>query len=142
MTHMISLSPSKIPTTIPTSISLTKYRHLSLSEKNKEDLLVALPEVCRFIHQAIDNDGMVLIHSLLECRAVTVACASCKWYSGQKIIDTANPFPFGPSIVMEMKSLSPDAAFGILEDGRLQLSRFPRGSYMFIFSVASIQPNT
>jgi len=94
VTHMISFSPSKIPPTIPTSTSLTKYCHLSLSEKNKEDLLVALPDACRFIHQAIDNDGMVLIHSLMECKAVTVACAS----------------------LMEMKNLSPEAAFGILED--------------------------
>jgi dual specificity phosphatase 12 len=94
VTHMISFSPSKIPPTIPTSTSLTKYRHIPLSEKNKEDLLVALPEACRFIHQAIDNDGMVLIHSLSECRAVTVACAS----------------------LMEMKNLSAEAAFGILQD--------------------------
>ncbi|KIL58965.1 hypothetical protein M378DRAFT_27261 [Amanita muscaria Koide BX008] len=94
VTHLLTISPAKIPSTIPGSSNLAKYHHISLLERNKEDLLVALPDACRFIRQGIDNGGTVLVHCLVESKACVVACAS----------------------LMDMKSLSPEAALGVLQD--------------------------
>lgn len=42
----------------------------------KEDLLLALPRAVQFLEQAM-VDGLVLVHSQMEVRACTVACACC-----------------------------------------------------------------
>ncbi|KAK2465863.1 hypothetical protein APHAL10511_001504 [Amanita phalloides] len=94
ITHLLTLSPCKNPSTLCTSTTLTRYKHMSISDQKKGDLLVALPEAVKFVSQAFGERGTVLVHCLLESRACTVVCAS----------------------LMEMKNMAPDEAFGIIED--------------------------
>ncbi|PFH48983.1 hypothetical protein AMATHDRAFT_122688, partial [Amanita thiersii Skay4041] len=100
VSHMLSLSPSKIPSGIipnlktTTKTTLTRYLHLNISNQQKEDLLVTLPEACQFVCDAVNSGGLVLVHCLVESRACTVVCAA----------------------LMLMKRMRPEEAFGILED--------------------------
>ncbi|KDQ29856.1 hypothetical protein PLEOSDRAFT_1096743 [Pleurotus ostreatus PC15] len=70
ITHFLTLSPAECATNIPS----VKYYHKNIGP-SKDSLLLALPEICDFINEAITNDGEVLIYSVVESRACTAACA-------------------------------------------------------------------
>ncbi|KAJ8698967.1 hypothetical protein PTI98_005614 [Pleurotus ostreatus] len=72
ITHFLTLSPAECATNIPS----VKYHHKNIGP-SKDSLLLALPEICDFINEAITNDGEVLIYSVVESRACTAACAYC-----------------------------------------------------------------
>ncbi|KAI0307006.1 protein-tyrosine phosphatase-like protein [Multifurca ochricompacta] len=71
LTHCISLPPS---TSFPSIIGL-KHNHIEIPQTNKVALLLALPAICQYIQDALDNRGRVLIHCLTESTAAVVACA-------------------------------------------------------------------
>ncbi|KAH9965764.1 protein-tyrosine phosphatase-like protein [Russula dissimulans] len=71
LTHCLSLSPSA---TFPNNIGLT-YNHIEIPQSNKMALLLALPSICRYIQDALDNRGRILVHCLTETTAAIVACA-------------------------------------------------------------------
>lgn len=78
VTHLLTISPScRIPPTIPTSTTLTRYQHLPVSDLKNGDLLVALPDTCRFVARAVSEGGLALIHCSVESRACIVVCATC-----------------------------------------------------------------
>ncbi|KAF8629543.1 hypothetical protein AX15_003394 [Amanita polypyramis BW_CC] len=118
VTHLLTISPCKIPPTIPTSTSLSEYRHFSLSNQ-KSDLLIALPDACSFIRRGIDEGGVVLVHCLVESRACTTVCAA----------------------LMEMKNMSPKEASGVLEDA-LPLFNFTRNfsRHLELFAACGYKP--
>lgn len=81
VTHLLTISPScKIPPTIPTSTTLTRYLHLTVPDVKNGDLLVALPAACRFVSEAVSEGGLVLIHCSVESRACIVVCASRAYF--------------------------------------------------------------
>lgn len=71
LTHCISLSPSA---TFPPNIGL-KHNHVEIPQSNKAVLLLALPAICNYIQDALDNRGRILVHCLTESTAAIVACA-------------------------------------------------------------------
>ncbi|KAI9513226.1 protein-tyrosine phosphatase-like protein [Russula earlei] len=75
LTHCISLSPSA---TFKPNIGL-KHNHIEISQSNKAALLFALPVICRYIQDAVDNRGRILVHCLTESTAAIVACAYLMW---------------------------------------------------------------
>jgi dual specificity phosphatase 12 len=75
LTHCLSLSPSA---TFPNNIGL-KYNHIEIPQSNKMALLLALPSICRYIQDALDNRGRILIHCLTETTAAIVVCAYLMW---------------------------------------------------------------
>ena len=77
VTHLLTISPCRIPPTIPNSTTLTRYQHLTVSDSKNGDLLITLPDACKFVAQALSEDGMALVHCSVESRACTVVCASC-----------------------------------------------------------------
>jgi len=75
LTHCISLSPSA---TFPPNIGL-KHNHVEIPQSNKAVLLLALPAICNYIQDALDNRGRILVHCLTESTAAIVACAYLMW---------------------------------------------------------------
>ncbi|KAH9002279.1 protein-tyrosine phosphatase-like protein [Lactarius hatsudake] len=75
LTHCISLSPSAA---IPSNIGL-KHSHIEIPTSNKAALLLSLPTVCKYIQDALEHRGRVLVHSLTESTAAIVACAYLMW---------------------------------------------------------------
>lgn len=77
---MLSISPADIP---PSAVSATlksenHYYHIDVRNNAKEDLLLAMPGAMQFIEEAMAG-GLVLVHSLMEVRACTIACACCAY---------------------------------------------------------------
>lgn len=70
ITHVVTISPCELPS-LPVSV---KRHDIKLSQQ-KDSLLIHLPEVCMFIRDAIAKKGLVLVHSLVECKAAIVVCA-------------------------------------------------------------------
>ncbi|KAJ3574685.1 hypothetical protein NP233_g1586 [Leucocoprinus birnbaumii] len=95
ITHVLSVSPAEIPQSVLAAVlkSPSHYHHVDVRNNAKEDLLLALPGAVSFLEQAM-RDGLVLVHSQMEARACTVACAS----------------------LMKQRCLAPDEAFSTIED--------------------------
>jgi len=74
ITHIVSLGTEPIPAEDPAS----GYRHLRIPVEDIDhaDLLIHLPRACQFIHEALCNNGIVLVHciqGLSRSAAVVVA---------------------------------------------------------------------
>ncbi|KIK00530.1 hypothetical protein K443DRAFT_679103 [Laccaria amethystina LaAM-08-1] len=92
VTHILSLSPAEISSAVVSPV--VKHHHLNISNQAPEALLVALPDACKFISDAINADGQVLVHCLIESRACTVVSA----------------------YLMASSKSSPENVFAVLED--------------------------
>ncbi|TFK33194.1 protein-tyrosine phosphatase-like protein [Crucibulum laeve] len=92
ITHLLSLSPAEISSAV--AASSTNHRHINIDDKTRESLLLALPKACKFIREAVDSGGLVLVHCLIESRACTVIGAS----------------------LMSLRYCTPEQAFAVLED--------------------------
>lgn len=92
ITHVLSISPGEIPPSVLAAVlkSRSHYCHIEVRNNVKEDLLLALPGAVQFLEQAM-LDGLVLVHSQMEVRACTVACACCALvqFPSQNISDTS-----------------------------------------------------
>ncbi|KAJ6606140.1 protein-tyrosine phosphatase-like protein [Mycena vulgaris] len=63
VTHVLSLAPAEL-------ISAPVHqRHINIPSNGSDELLLALPDACAFIRDAVSTGGKVLVHSLLEARA-------------------------------------------------------------------------
>lgn len=80
VTHIVAIAPSRIFNSITPS-SNTKYLTIGQDMPSHDsvtsdvDFLLSLPEILPFIQQAMDSEGVVLLHSQLQDHAVTAACA-------------------------------------------------------------------
>jgi dual specificity phosphatase 12 len=73
ITHLITLSPvERPPPFFPDNL---KRQHLKVANtfEYNVDLLLALPNLCDFIDEAIESGGSVLIHGMRESRICIVA---------------------------------------------------------------------
>jgi len=91
VSHFLTVSPSQT-----TSISLGSVRHLhiNISNSSQEALLLALPEACEFIRNALTRHGLVLVHCRAEMRACIIVAA----------------------FVMTLREVTPRGASSILEE--------------------------
>ncbi|KAJ7119003.1 protein-tyrosine phosphatase-like protein [Mycena epipterygia] len=88
VTHLLSLAPAE-------EISApVQRRHIDVPAHAPDELLLALPETCAFIHDALAGGGKVLVHSLLEARACIVVGA----------------------YLMSSRNISPGAAAQVIQD--------------------------
>ncbi|PCH41473.1 phosphotyrosine protein [Wolfiporia cocos MD-104 SS10] len=74
ITHIVSLGTEPIPADNPAS----GYRHLRIPVEDVDyaDLLIHLPAACRFISDALANNGVVLVHCVQGLsRSATVIAA-------------------------------------------------------------------
>ncbi|KAJ8093301.1 hypothetical protein PM082_020787 [Marasmius tenuissimus] len=78
ITHILTISPCELPR-LPSSIK----RHDLKSSHQKESLLMFMSEACTFIQEAMAGNGIVLVHSLVECKAAIVVCGYLMYH--QKI---------------------------------------------------------
>jgi len=69
VTHLLTLAPAEA-TSAP-----VHHRHIDIPAHAPDDLLLALPDACAFIRDALAAGGKVLVHSLLEARACTIVGA-------------------------------------------------------------------
>ena len=76
ITHLLDLSPSSVSaaTTLPSPPTI--HHHIDLPEQ-QDALLAVLHNACKFVHEAVERNGRVLVHCLMESRASTVVCAYC-----------------------------------------------------------------
>ncbi|PPQ92758.1 hypothetical protein CVT25_003867, partial [Psilocybe cyanescens] len=72
VTHLLSISPTEISTTAG---SLANHHHVNIDSRSPDALLLALPDICTYIDDAIKSGGLVLVHSMIESRACTAVCA-------------------------------------------------------------------
>lgn len=75
ITHFLSISPAKVPPCLP---QVVHHHHITVGD-SEEDLLLALPSTCAYIHKAVNAGGLVLVHSTTESRACIAACAYRKY---------------------------------------------------------------
>ncbi|KAG6823006.1 hypothetical protein H0H92_011749, partial [Tricholoma furcatifolium] len=80
ITHVLSISPAQIASSALTY--LEKHQHIDIPMLRKHALLLALPDACRFIEDAISAGGEVLVHSQVETTACIVVCAFLMFAKG------------------------------------------------------------
>ncbi|KAL4256594.1 protein-tyrosine-phosphatase [Pleurotus pulmonarius] len=69
ITHIVSVCP-EYPSTGPNHLAIAVH------DSEYENLLIHLPNACRFIQAAMDNGGKVLVHCVMGIsRSTTVVCA-------------------------------------------------------------------
>ncbi|KAF7775665.1 hypothetical protein Agabi119p4_4058 [Agaricus bisporus var. burnettii] len=95
ITHVLSISPAELPLSALSATLKSENHHYHINVRNnvKEDLLLAMPGAMQFVEEAM-ADGLVLVHSLMEVRACTIACAC----------------------LMKQRNLAPDEAYALIED--------------------------
>jgi hypothetical protein len=74
ITHIVAASPSEV---IPKNVG-ERPIHMIRMNNQKENLLVSLSDCVRFIQDAIEGGGRVLVHSLVVSTAAVIVCAYCK----------------------------------------------------------------
>jgi hypothetical protein len=75
ITHIVAAAPSEV---IPKNIGERPVHKVRMVNQ-KERLLVSLPDCVRFIKDAIDSGGRVLVHSLVVSTAAVIVCAYRKF---------------------------------------------------------------
>src|SRR5882757_6464792 len=71
ITHVLSVCPDH-----PAEPEDNHHLCIPVQDSEFENLLVHLPIACRFIHDAIDADGKILVHCVMGVsRSATVICA-------------------------------------------------------------------
>lgn len=56
---------------------------IPVQDTEYDDLLIHLPNACRFIQAALDEGGKVLVHCVMGIsRSATVICAFCEYFFG------------------------------------------------------------
>jgi hypothetical protein len=75
ITHIVTAAPTEV---IPKNVGERPLHMISMMNQ-KERILVSLPDCVRFIQDAIDGGGRVLVHSLVVSLAAVIVCAYCKF---------------------------------------------------------------
>lgn len=82
ITHVLSVCPN-YPSTGP------HHLQIPVLDTENENLLIHLPQACRFIQDALDSGGRVLVHCVMgvsrSC-AVTAAYCECLTYFGKSMM--------------------------------------------------------
>jgi hypothetical protein len=115
ITHIVAAAPSEL---LPEGV---KQRALQLHRvrmaNQKESLLVALPGCVRFIQDAIEGSGRVLVHSSVASRAVVIICAYCKPpCSVSRFVETLMAY-----VVMSSRTMSITKAVDLVCESELHL---------------------
>jgi dual specificity phosphatase 12 len=79
ITHIISVCPDPIPAELPES-GITHMR-ISIDDVDYADLLSHLPTACRFIDQAMNDGGTVLVHCVQGLSRSAAVIAAYLMYS-------------------------------------------------------------
>ncbi|KAF8967488.1 protein-tyrosine phosphatase-like protein [Flammula alnicola] len=72
VSHLLSISPAEVSSA---ASSVVHHHHVSVDNNCPEALLLVLPEISAYVRDALKNDGVVLVHSMIECRACIGVCA-------------------------------------------------------------------
>ncbi|KAI9569244.1 hypothetical protein HD554DRAFT_2092169 [Boletus coccyginus] len=72
-THLLSISSAQLPK--PNLPSIFQHCFVDVPNNAREALLLELPDVCKFIGDAIARGGRVLVQCRVELRACIVVCA-------------------------------------------------------------------
>jgi len=72
-THLLSISSAQLPK--PNLPSMFQHRFIDVPNNAREALLVELPQMCKFIGDAIAHGSRVLVQCRVELRACIAVCA-------------------------------------------------------------------
>lgn len=72
-THLLSISSAQLPK--PNLPSIFQHCFIDVPNNAREALLLELPNVCKFMGDAIAHGGRVLVQCRVELRACIVVCA-------------------------------------------------------------------
>ena len=87
VTHIVSVCTEAIPADVPAGG--IKQLRIPIPDVEYADLLIYLPAACRFIHQALAEGGVVLVHSDQgKSRAAAVVAAYVSASTNQIILCT------------------------------------------------------
>jgi hypothetical protein len=77
VTHIVSVCHDEVPAQQPES-PIHHFR-VPIDDLEEADLLIHLPAACQFIHSALNQGGVVLVHSTLgQSRSAALVSAYCK----------------------------------------------------------------
>ena len=122
ITHIVSVGSEPIPADNPAS----GIRHLRIRVEDVDyaDLLIHLPLACRFIHEAINAGGTVLVHCVQGLsRSATVVAAYRAYYSA---IGLRLHTKFYSSVVMYSRRIEASEAMEIVRRGNRVRSLYYR----------------
>ncbi|KAF9821292.1 hypothetical protein IEO21_00900 [Rhodonia placenta] len=134
ITHILSLGTEPIPADDPTS----GYRHLRIAVEDVDhaDLLIHLPRACQFIHEALSNNGIVLVHCVLGLSRSAMVVAAYLMYSRrirpadaiEEIRKTREQIWINPGfhqqlVLFELCQYRPSPSDGIYINWRRQIER-------------------
>lgn len=76
ITHILSVCPE-----YPSTREAQNHLNISIEDSEYEDLLIHLPETCRFIEDALEQGGRVLVHCVMGIsRSPAVVAAFCEYF--------------------------------------------------------------
>jgi len=134
ITHILSVCPDPIPAEL--SASGVSHKRIAVDDVDYEDLLIHLPDACRFIDQALRNGGNVLVHCVQGIsRSAAVVAAYLMWTrrlnatQALQVVRSArdqiwlNPGFQEQLVLFELCQYAPSPSNGIYANWRAQLDR-------------------
>ncbi|KAL5488075.1 hypothetical protein ACEPAI_6183 [Sanghuangporus weigelae] len=134
ISHIVSVCEDPIPADSPAS----GIRHLRIPVKDVdyEDLLIHLPNACRFVHQALKDGGIILVHCEQGLSRSATVVAAYLMYSRRiratealEIVRRAreqvwpNPGFQEQLVLFELCQYNPTASDGIYRNWRSKIER-------------------
>ena len=117
ITHIVSVGSEPIPADNPAS-GIRQLR-IRVEDVDYADLLIHLPAACAFIHQALSNNGVVLVHCVQGLsRSAAVVAAYCMCSLFLHTIRSRNAEGHCPYPVMYSQRISATAAIEAVRRGK------------------------
>jgi hypothetical protein len=107
ITHLLSIAPS---TAIP-NVPRVQHHHISDAQQGHGVLLLAIPETNNYIKEAIATNGVVLVFSSLESKAVLAAYGYRVLYS----IPENSPLKFMESVSYVLSKILSQASVSTVD---------------------------
>ncbi|KAI0082429.1 phosphatases II [Panus rudis PR-1116 ss-1] len=137
ITHIVSVGTEPIPADNPAS-GIRQLR-IPIEDVDYADLLIHLPAACRFIHEAISGNGVVLVHCVQGLsRSAAVVAAYLMWSRRIKSTDAIevvrrareqvwiNPGFQEQLVLFELCRYEPSPREGIYQSWRQKIQRHVR----------------
>ncbi|KDQ64306.1 hypothetical protein JAAARDRAFT_27931 [Jaapia argillacea MUCL 33604] len=139
ISHIVSVCSEEIPADFPESG--IKHLRIPIEDVDYADLLIHLPAACRFIHQALHERGVVLVHCVQGLSRSAAVVAAYLMYSRRlgapEAIEAVrqareqtwiNPGFYEQLVLFQICQYNPTPTCGIYVNWRTKIERSLRGA--------------